>query len=109
VEVAWRWDAEVARQRVQTWEERWEWEASRSLAREFPELREALDDAEWSRLLHDLLRALGEEEKLARILWGWYCAVKDQARPEYAEHVRDARAGRSRRYSSEELKEALGL
>lgn len=88
--------------------EDWKAEASRSLAERFPELRGALDDGEWSQLVQDLFHAYSDKEGV-RVLMGWYYTVVAQARPEYTERVAEAKAGKGRRYTSEELRQALGL
>jgi hypothetical protein len=88
--------------------EDWKAEASRSLAEEFPELRAALDDGEWSQLVQELFDASSDKGRV-RVLMGWYYTLVAQSRPEYAERVAEARAGKGRRYTSEELRQALGL
>jgi hypothetical protein len=88
--------------------EDWKAEASRSLAKEFPELRGTLDDGEWAQLVQDLFDASSDKERV-RVLMGWYYTLVAQARPEYAERVAEAKAGKGRRYTSEELKQALRL
>ena len=86
----------------------WKTEASRSLAEHFPELRSALDDGEWSQLVQDLFDAADDRQRV-RTLMAWYYTLVAQTRPEYAERVAEAKAGKGRRYTSEELKQALGL
>jgi hypothetical protein len=88
--------------------EDWKAEASRSLAERFPELRGALDDSEWLQLVQDLFDARSDKERV-RVLMSWYYTLVAQARPEYAERVAEAKAGKGRRYTSEELRQALGL
>lgn len=100
-----RFESEQAvRQGVEDWKS----EASRSLAKEFPELRRALNDGDWSELVHDLFDTASDEERV-RILRSWYYTLVAQARPEYAERVTEAKAGKGRRYTSEELRQALRL
>lgn len=88
--------------------EDWKADASRSLAEQFPELRSALDEGEWSHLVQDLFDASSDKERV-RVLMGWYYTLVAQMRPEYAERVAEAKAGKGRRYTSEELRQALGL
>ena len=88
--------------------EDWKAEASRSLAERFPRLRGALDDGEWSKLVQDLFDASSDKERV-RVLRSWYYTLVAQARPEYAERVAEAKAGKGQRYTSEELRQALGL
>lgn len=103
------WDRRFeSEQAVRLRVEDWKAEASHSLAERFPELRRALDDGEWSQLVQDLFGASSDKERV-RVLMGWYYALVAQRRPEYAERVAEAKAGKGRRYTSEELRQALGL
>lgn len=88
--------------------EDWRAETSRLLAERFPQLRNALDDGEWSQLVQDLFGASSDMERV-RVLMGWYYTLVAQARPEYTERVAEAMAGKGRRCTSEELRQTLGL